>query len=99
MELKGPFLFLDLSFDVSEAAAVFLIGSGMVSWLKSGAFLVALHSTSQLSEVVWSAIGGDENADPSWDQSLWMSWGLFFDPGTQTGGIDPVNPQGDSQVT
>lgn len=35
--------------------------------------------------VVWSAIGGDENADPSWHQSLWMSWGLFFDPGTQTG--------------
>lgn len=35
--------------------------------------------------VVWSAIGGDQNANANWDQSLWMSWGLFFDPGTQTG--------------
>ncbi|CAL1130283.1 unnamed protein product [Cladocopium goreaui] len=35
--------------------------------------------------VVWSAIGGDENANSSWEQSSWMSWGLFFDPGTQTG--------------
>ena len=35
--------------------------------------------------MVWSSIGGDENADESFSQSLWMSWGLFFDPGTQTG--------------
>ncbi|CAE7265278.1 unnamed protein product [Symbiodinium pilosum] len=34
---------------------------------------------------VWSAVGGDENADHTWEQSMWMSWGLFFDPGTQTG--------------
>eukprot|EP00435_Cladocopium_sp_Y103_P058480 s1336_g20.t1 len=41
--------------------------------------------------VVWSAIGGDENANSSWEQSSWMSWCLFYDPGTQ-GGVSADAP-------
>ena len=33
----------------------------------------------------WSATGGDNNWDSSFEQSMWFSWGVFFDPGTQTG--------------
>ena len=33
----------------------------------------------------WSATGGDTNWDSSFEQSMWFSWGVFFDPGTQTG--------------
>eukprot|EP00421_Protoceratium_reticulatum_P064796 CAMPEP_0168406330 /NCGR_PEP_ID=MMETSP0228-20121227/25597_1 /TAXON_ID=133427 /ORGANISM="Protoceratium reticulatum, Strain CCCM 535 (=CCMP 1889)" /LENGTH=702 /DNA_ID=CAMNT_0008419977 /DNA_START=276 /DNA_END=2384 /DNA_ORIENTATION=+ len=29
--------------------------------------------------------GGNADYDTSFRQSLWISWGLFFDPGTQTG--------------
>jgi len=45
-----------------------------------GAMVLVLSGTA-----VWSSTGGDSNADSSWQQSMWMSWGLFFDPGTQTG--------------
>merc|ERR1719382_601297 len=29
--------------------------------------------------------GGNDIYDTSWTQSLWFSWGMFFDPGTQMG--------------
>ena len=45
------------------------------------------ESAACLYQAVWSAVGGDENADHTWEQSMWMSWGLFFDPGTQTGAL------------
>lgn len=35
---------------------------------------------------VWMLTSGTADYDAkSFDESLWMSWGLFFDPGTQTG--------------
>ncbi|CAJ1451869.1 unnamed protein product, partial [Effrenium voratum] len=53
---------------------------GQLVSLMVGAVVLILSGSA-----AWSAIGGDENADSSWEQSLWISWGLFFDPGTQTG--------------
>lgn len=61
---------------------MFLIAAGMVRGLGPWPF----HGL----KVVWSSIGGDENADESFEQSLWMSWGLFFDPGTQTGASEAL---------
>eukprot|EP00435_Cladocopium_sp_Y103_P017354 s93_g4.t1 len=55
-------------------------GRGQLVSLLAAAMLLIGSGT-----VVWSAIGGDENANSSWEQSSWISWGLFFDPGTQTG--------------
>eukprot|EP00416_Gambierdiscus_australes_P044829 CAMPEP_0171095360 /NCGR_PEP_ID=MMETSP0766_2-20121228/43125_1 /TAXON_ID=439317 /ORGANISM="Gambierdiscus australes, Strain CAWD 149" /LENGTH=803 /DNA_ID=CAMNT_0011554157 /DNA_START=48 /DNA_END=2456 /DNA_ORIENTATION=+ len=34
---------------------------------------------------VWAVFGGNEDYDDSWAQSLWFSWGMFFDPGTEMG--------------
>ena len=33
----------------------------------------------------WESTGGDANYDDSFGQAMWLSWGVFFDPGTQTG--------------
>ena len=66
-----------------------MIWSGVACWTAQlGCFEHLLRYPIVLwtPEAAWSAIGGDENADSSWEQSLWISWGLFFDPGTQTGG-------------
>lgn len=43
--------------------------------------------------VAWQSTGGNKDADDSFAQSMWMSYGLFIDPGTQTGvpADDPVN--------
>lgn len=36
--------------------------------------------------VTWRLTGGHEELyDTTWYQSLWFSWGVFFDPGTQMG--------------
>ncbi|CAE7489512.1 unnamed protein product [Symbiodinium microadriaticum] len=53
---------------------------GQLVSLVVGAVVLILSGTA-----VWSSVGGDPNAGPSWEESMWMSWGLFFDPGTQTG--------------
>lgn len=33
----------------------------------------------------WMSTGGNDDYDDSVAQSFWFSWGMFFDPGTQTG--------------
>ena len=35
--------------------------------------------------LAWGGTGGNADTDDSFEQSMWLSWGLFFDPGTQTG--------------
>eukprot|EP00931_Biecheleriopsis_adriatica_P068361 TRINITY_DN42327_c0_g1_i1.p1 TRINITY_DN42327_c0_g1~~TRINITY_DN42327_c0_g1_i1.p1 ORF type:complete len:791 (+),score=107.54 TRINITY_DN42327_c0_g1_i1:61-2433(+) len=54
--------------------------SGQIAVLMVAALLLI-----GLGTAVWSATGGTADFDDSWEQSMWMSWGLFFDPGTQTG--------------
>ncbi|CAE6963500.1 unnamed protein product [Symbiodinium natans] len=54
--------------------------NGQLVSLVVGAVVLILSGTA-----VWSSVGGDPNAGSSWEESMWMSWGLFFDPGTQTG--------------
>lgn len=48
-----------------------------------------------LGAFTWSMVGGNDDYDTSFWQSLWISWGLFFDPGTQTGvpATDPLKVQ------
>lgn len=45
--------------------------------------------------LTWSLVGGNADYDTSFWHSLWISWGLFFDPGTQTGvpATDPLEVQ------
>jgi len=52
-----------------------------------GLFLLMVASCLISSGIVaWMATGGSTDvADTSFKQSFWISWGLFFDPGTQTG--------------
>lgn len=35
--------------------------------------------------VTWKLNGGNNDYGTSWKHCVWISWGLFFDPGTQTG--------------
>ena len=73
-----------------------LILSGTATWLD---YFVETYGSGKatLPEAVWSSVGGDPNAGPSWEESMWMSWGLFFDPGTQTGWGEP-SPASDRRV-
>jgi len=45
-----------------------------------------------IGSVAWGGTPGNEDYDQSYGQGLWLSWGLFFDPGTQTGlaATDPI---------
>lgn len=68
------------------------------------AFLLAMIMTILITACagVWVALGPcwpDDPADPcleladptSYLQSMWLAWGIFFDPGTQTG-LPPTSP-------
>eukprot|EP00928_Gymnodinium_smaydae_P016828 TRINITY_DN16370_c0_g3_i1.p1 TRINITY_DN16370_c0_g3~~TRINITY_DN16370_c0_g3_i1.p1 ORF type:complete len:959 (-),score=134.41 TRINITY_DN16370_c0_g3_i1:438-3314(-) len=63
--------------------------SGQVFALICIAFLLVF-----LGAACWSVSGGSPAIDIGTDleSSLWMSWGLFFDPGTQTG-LMPTDPR------
>jgi len=43
----------------------------------------------------WMAAGGTADYEDEWSQAIWLSWGVFFDPGTQTGlsATEKVGPQ------
>jgi len=49
------------------------------------ALLVGALLLLTLGGVVWSLGGGNATWDQSVWQSLWFSWGMFFDPGTEMG--------------
>eukprot|EP00929_Paragymnodinium_shiwhaense_P078136 TRINITY_DN4043_c1_g2_i1.p1 TRINITY_DN4043_c1_g2~~TRINITY_DN4043_c1_g2_i1.p1 ORF type:complete len:786 (-),score=199.19 TRINITY_DN4043_c1_g2_i1:57-2414(-) len=38
-----------------------------------------------LGAFAWMSTEGNEDYSNSFEDSLWLSWGIFFDPGTQTG--------------
>jgi len=59
-----------------------LLGTGEGQWfglIVLGFLLIVFGTLS------WSATGGNADHDDTIVQSSWISWGLFFDPGTQTG--------------
>ena len=63
----------------------FLVGTGRGKFLLLGGIAVVLVGGGA---VVWARVCGENRSELStaqfW-QTLWLSWGLFFDPGTQTG--------------
>lgn len=63
--------FLDLMLGTTEGQWFSLILIGLV-----------LVVTGTLA---WIAVGGNDDVKPTIFESSWLSWGLFFDPGTQTG--------------
>jgi len=46
-------------------------------------FMIAVFQIA-IGAFVWMLTGGHASYDTSFNQSLWFSWGMFFDPGTET---------------
>jgi len=46
---------------------------------------IVMLSILTLGALCWMATGGNGDYDTTWWSSLWFSWGMFFDPGTQMG--------------
>jgi len=61
-----------------------------------GLFLVAIL-INVFGALIWMTTEGNEIYDTSWWSSLWFSWGMFFDPGTQMG-FAPGEPHTDKLV-
>ena len=62
-------------------AGAFLILSGALAWMAAGRCEPNDDDDACL-----------ELADPQqWTEALWLAWGIFFDPGTQTG-LPPTAP-------
>jgi len=79
---------LDESNDNASAATVrwrasdWFLGTSEGQWT---ALLLIASLQILLGSAAWSFTGGNADAGSDFKQSLWISWGLFFDPGTQTG--------------
>mmetsp|Transcript_22038 Transcript_22038/g.41214 ORF Transcript_22038/g.41214 Transcript_22038/m.41214 type:complete len:950 (-) Transcript_22038:48-2897(-) len=64
----------------------FFLGTTLGQYCLLGLMVIILIFGGALT---WMAIGGTPELPPDFGPSLWISWGLFFDPGTQTG-FDPT---------
>jgi len=62
--------------------ADWVLGTQRGQFLSLAIVAVALNI---LGGAFWRLGGGNEIYDTTWWESLWFSWGMFFDPGTQMG--------------